>query len=205
MEQISIGPLQMADLPQAAVVAARAYATNPDAVAVYRNHPDQARLQEASFMQTFGHAPGWVFTAKKDEQVVGVMRMVEWPQCQMSLTRMWKVLPIMVIRLRGLAVRRLIAMNNWSKHHPKEPHWHLGPIAVVPEMQGQGIGSQLLEHFCKHVDQAGEVAFLETDKLENVRLYERFGFSVTDEALLIGVRNWFMWRTQGQDVPQPNR
>jgi len=202
MEQISIKPLQESELQEAAIVAARAYATNPDAVAVYRNHPDKARLQEASFMQAFGHAPGLVFTAKKGERVVGVMRMVEWPQCQMSLARMWKVLPIMVIRMRGLAVRRLIAMNSWSKRHPEEPHWHLGPIAIVPEMQGQGIGSQLLEHFCKQVDQAGQAAYLETDRPENVPLYERFGFSVTEETILLGVRNWFMWRAKGQNIPQ---
>ncbi len=93
-------------------------------------------------------------------------------------------------------------MNNWSKHHPEEPHWHLGPIAIVPEMQGQGIGSQLLEHFCKQVDQAGQAAYLETDRPENVPLYERFGFSVTGETILLGVRNWFMWRDKGQNIPQ---
>jgi ribosomal protein S18 acetylase RimI-like enzyme len=106
-------------------------------------------------------------------------------------------LPIMLIKLRGMAIRRFKVQYSMSKHHPREPHCHLGPVAVVPEMQGQGIGSQLLEHFCRYVDQAGEVAFLETDKLENARLYERFGFSVTEEALSLGVRNWFMWRPQG--------
>jgi ribosomal protein S18 acetylase RimI-like enzyme len=197
MEQISIESLKESDLHEAATIAARAYAANPDAVAVYRNHPDQFRLQEASFMQTFGQAPEIVSVAKKDERVVGVMRMVEWPQCQMSLARMWKIVPIMVIRMRGLAVRRFIVMNNWSKHHPKEPHWHLGPIAIVPEMQGQGIGSQLLEHFCKHVDQDGQAAYLETDKPENVPLYERFGFLVTEDTIIINVQNWFMWRAKG--------
>ncbi len=96
-------------------------------------------------------------------------------------------------------------MRTWSKHHPTEPHWHLGPIAIVPELQGQGIGSQLLEHFCSHVDQAGQAAYLETDRPENVPLYERFGFKVTEEAPVLGVRNWFMWRPPRRDVPQPNR
>jgi len=205
MEQISIGPLQAADLPQAAVVAARAFSTDPLTIAVFRERPDKERHMEATFRRLLEHMPGQVFIAKKDELVVGMLRMIEWPHCQKSFNQTLISLPIMLIRLRGMAIRRLKAQYSWSKHHPREPHWHLGPVAVVPEMQGQGIGSQLLEHFCRYMDQAGEVAFLETDKLENVRLYERFGFSVTDEALLIGVRNWFMWRTQGQDVPQPNR
>jgi ribosomal protein S18 acetylase RimI-like enzyme len=148
--------------------------------------------------------PGQVVIAKKDGQVVGMLRMIEWPHCQTSFTQTLINLPIMLIRLRGMAIRRLKAQYSWSKHHPSKPHWHLGPVAIVPEMQGQGIGSQLLEHFCGYVDQSGQAAYLETDRLENVRLYERFGFSVTEEALLLGVRNWFMWRPQGQDVPQPN-
>jgi hypothetical protein len=35
---------------------------------------------------------------------------------------------------------------------------------------------------------------LETDKPENVRLYERFGFEVRCHAFVLGVQNWFMWR-----------
>ena len=204
MEQISIEALQAADLPQAAVVAARAFSTDLLTIAVYRGRQDRERHMEATFRRLLEHKPGQVFVAKKDEQVVGMMRFIEWPHCQKPLIQTLINLPIMLVRLRGMAIRRLKAQYSWSKHHPSEPHWHFGPIAVVPEMQGQGIGSRLLEHFCRYVDQAGEAAFLETDGLENVRLYERFGFSVTDEALLIGVRNWFMWRTQGRDVPQPN-
>ena len=201
-------PLQESEFAEAVVVTTRAYSTNPLGVAVYRGHPDKERYQEASNGQLLGHMTGQVIIAKKDEQVVGVMRMVEWPQCQMSLslTQTLRILlPAMLTRNRGLVIRKLTAMRIWSKHHPKEPHWHLGPIAVVPEMQGRGIGSQLLEHFCRHVDQAGQTAYLETDRPENVPLYERFGFSVTEEAPVLGVRNWFMWRTQRQDVPQPNR
>lgn len=67
-------------------------------------------------------------------------------------------------------------------------------------MQRRGIGSQLLEQFCRHVDQTGQAAYLETDKSENVRLYERFGFSVTKEVRLLGARTWFMWRPQRQDI-----
>jgi ribosomal protein S18 acetylase RimI-like enzyme len=207
MEQVSIWPLQESDLPEAVEVSARAYATNPLGMAVYREHPDKKVYQEGSYKQLYGHMPGQVFIAKKDEQVVGVMRMVEWPHCQMSLSltqTMRILLPAMLTRNRGLVLRRLTAMRVWSKHHPEEPHWHLGPIAVVPEMQGRGIGTQLLEHFCEHVDQAGQAAYLETDRPENVPLYERFGFSITEEAPVLSVRNWFMWRLQRQDVSHPN-
>ena len=159
---------------------------------------------EATFRRLLEHMPGRVFIAKKDELVVVMMRFIEWPHCQTSITRTLRSLPIMLIRLRGMAIRRLKVQYIWSRHHPRESHWHLGPVAVVPEMQGQGVGSLLLEYFCRYVDQVEGEAYLETDRLENVRLYERFGFSVTEEALLLGARNWFMWRLPHQDIPQPN-
>ena len=61
-------------------------------------------------------------------------------------------------------------------------------------MQGHGIGSQMLAVYCEQLDLAGGSGYLETDKIENVRLYERFGFEVRSEAHVLGVPNWFMWR-----------
>jgi len=204
MEQISIETLQAADLPQAAVVTARAFSTNPLTMVFYQEQPDKEQRLEVSFRHLLEHKPGQVFIAKKDEQVVGMLRFIEWPHCQMSFAQTLVNLPVMLVKLIGMAIRRLKIQYTMSKYHPSEPHWHLGPVAVVPEMQGEGIGSRLLEHFCSYVDKTGEVAFLETDKLENRRLYERFGFSVTEEALSLGARSWFMWRPSCQDVPKSN-
>jgi len=38
------------------------------------------------------------------------------------------------------------------------------------------------------------IGYLETDKRENVRFYERFGFEVIAREPVIGVPNWFMRR-----------
>jgi GNAT superfamily N-acetyltransferase len=40
----------------------------------------------------------------------------------------------------------------WANHDPRERHWHLGPIGVHPEHQGQGIGKAMLGPFLKMVD-----------------------------------------------------
>jgi GNAT superfamily N-acetyltransferase len=106
-----------------------------------------------------------------------------------------RLLPSMLIALGGATLRGLKGRSAWAKYDPKEPHWHLDPLAVAPEMQGQGIGSQLLKYFCDQVDETGRAAYLETDRAENVRLYERFGWSVREEASTLGVHVWFMWRT----------
>jgi GNAT superfamily N-acetyltransferase len=61
-------------------------------------------------------------------------------------------------------------------------------------MRGLGIGSRLMEAFAERMDKVGEPAYLETDKPENVVFYERFGFEVVDEAVVLDTPNWFMRR-----------
>jgi len=85
-------------------------------------------------------------------------------------------------------------MRAWGGRDPDEPHFHLGPVAADAGKQGRGIGTALLEAFCTRVDQDAAVAYLETDKAENVGFYARFGFETVAEADVIGVPNWFMRR-----------
>ena len=106
-------------------------------------------------------------------------------------------------RRRGAAVQRgrgragphrRVARPPGPARDLEEPHWHLGPLAADLPLQRQGIGTVLMDRFCATVDAAGDAAYLETDKAENVGYYERFGFETVGEADVLGVRNWFMRR-----------
>ena len=195
MEQINIQTLRPVEIQEAAKVAARALAPTPFEMAISRRQENSERALEAHFRYKFGRLPGQVFVVKKDNRVIGVMRIVEWPCCQMTRGQALRILPTMLLALRGSAIRELRGRSVWAKHDPKEPHWHLDPLTVLPEMQRQGIGSHLLKHFCEHVDAVKQAAYLETDRPETVRLYKRFGFSVTGEASALGMCIYFMWRT----------
>jgi hypothetical protein len=51
----------------------------------------------------------------------------------------------------------------------------------------------MLAAFCGHVDDCGgALSYLETDKSENVRFYQKFGFKVRAEVNVTGVPNWFL-------------
>jgi hypothetical protein len=52
----------------------------------------------------------------------------------------------------------------------------------------------MLRAFCARMDERGEVAFLETDKLESVRFYARCGFEVREQGEILGTPNWWMRR-----------
>ncbi len=191
MEQIVIEPAQPGELLEASVLLSRAMVTLPENIAVFRGRRDRL---EAMFRIMLERFPGQVLLAKESGQIIGVMCMVEWPHCQMSPLQGLRLLPAMLKALGSTLPRALNFISIWAKHDPKQPHWHFGPLGVLPERQGQGIGSHLLECFGQHVDQLGAAAYLETGKPENVRLYERFGFSVTGEASVYGVPTWSMWR-----------
>jgi predicted N-acetyltransferase YhbS len=75
-----------------------------------------------------------------------------------------------------------------------EPRWHLGPVAVEPRLQGQGIGTALLTACCSYLNDHAMVSYLETDKYENVCFYRKFGFDVIAEDEVLGVPTWRMSR-----------
>lgn len=202
MERIVIGLLQPEEILEASALLGRAMCTNPVHVAVLQGQGEkERRCLEAMFRLMLKHAPGRVLLAKDSGRIVGVMRLVEAPRCYPSPVQRLIQMSLMLTTLRGRLPRVLRWLSIWAKHDPKQPHWHLGPLGVLPERQGQGIGSRLLESFCEHLDQLQAAGYLETDRPENVRLYERFGFSVTGEAPVYGARTWFMWRPPPQDAP----
>ncbi len=69
----------------------------------------------------------------------------------------------------------LAEMDN---RHPAEPHWYLPMIGVVPDKQGKGYGSVLLQRALERCDTAGQLAYLEASSARSVPLYQRHGFEV---------------------------
>lgn len=78
-----------------------------------------------------------------------------------------------------------------------DPHWHVGPVGVEPGFQGMGLGRTAMQLLCRELDEQGRLAWLETDKPENVRFYLGLGFEVVEEIPLLGERNWFLRRDPG--------
>jgi ribosomal protein S18 acetylase RimI-like enzyme len=89
-------------------------------------------------------------------------------------------------------------LNAWARNDLREPHWHLGPMAVDPPWQGRRVGNRMLAaclaHTDTHRDASGAVAYLETDRSVNVAFYEGFGFQTVTQITVLGVPNWLMRR-----------
>ncbi|MBQ0892697.1 GNAT family N-acetyltransferase [Micromonospora sp. U56] len=73
--------------------------------------------------------------------------------------------------------------SNAARAHPTEPHWYLVVLGVRPRHQGHGHGSRLVTAGLRHADRAGTACYLETSDPDNVTFYQRFGFTIVDDAL----------------------
>src|SRR5262249_12337456 len=82
---------------------------------------------------------------------------------------------------RLVEVARLI-----DEHHPPGTYYYLQFLGVVPERQGQGVGSAMLSHVLERSDREGVPAFLDATSSRNRAFYERHGFATTNELTIAG-------------------
>lgn len=192
---LKIRELRPAELRPAAQLLARGMRDDPMHCVVFGNDADHRLDRLQSFFSTLLpmmiQAP---LSAWDAGRLVGVFGQFPPGTCRTSLRQQFRIaLPLLSFNIRELW--RLWRWLNASETHDlAERHWHLGPVAVDVDRQGQGIGSQILQAFCARMDALGEVAFLETDKLASVRFYSRCGFKVTEQGKVLNTPNWWMRR-----------
>ena len=189
LEDISISLLEKGDIREAARVLSVAMLNNPLHVAIYQGTGETERKEiEKMFIELFADLPGICFLAKFKERIVGVMRM---KSCNGD--RDLKD-PDEDLDPGDVAGRTAVWDSEWARHDPREQHWHLGPIGVLPDYHGNGIGTKLIQRFCSEVDACRAAAYLETDLEKNVRFYKKFGFKEIAESDILNTRSVYMWR-----------
>jgi ribosomal protein S18 acetylase RimI-like enzyme len=94
------------------------------------------------------------------------------------------------LKVGGVYLRELLNV------HPKEPHWYLMLLAVEPIAQRQGVGTMLMDDGVARIDDEHVAAYLETQKLDNLAYYRRFGFELREtlQPMPGGPPYYTMWR-----------
>jgi ribosomal protein S18 acetylase RimI-like enzyme len=174
---------------------ADAFVTNPLHISAFGpNRLDQNRLFFRIGLRHMFVGAGVV--ALVDDVVRGYVHHNPWPHC-LPAPEQVPTAAATVLKPLGDAIPKIVAwFARWSHLDPDEPHIHLGPIGVSPEFQGQGIGSALMNRYIEHLAEEEAAGYLETDRQENVKFYEKFGFRVTREEDVIGAHVWYMWRNR---------
>jgi hypothetical protein len=196
---MDVRPLAATELAGAAALLARGMRDNPIHIAALGVDAERRRraLRRMFAPVVRGlHGRGLVLGAFSAGGLVGVCGMAPPGRCQPTPLEKLRVLPSLLLGAGTRATGRVLRwVGDWSRRDPREPHWHLGPVAVDAHLQGKGIGSELLTAFCARMDDEGALAYLETDRRENVRFYGRAGFVLAAEGDVLGMPNWFMTRS----------
>jgi hypothetical protein len=215
LPDIELDALQPGELPLLAGLAARGMRDNPSSVALYGPDPvRRVRALEPLYHWVLASVRRPPLVARRRGIPVGLAALSPPDQCFFRQTvagqrtvRIGKmraqvavphVPPHLILPLVRQGPGALGRLSQWGEagvaHDPPETHQHVELVVVEAALQGMGIGHLLMERLCQEVDHIPHGSYLETDKPENVRFYERFGFEVTAEAPMIGITSWYMRR-----------
>ncbi len=192
----AIQALSKNDLAEAAEICAEAMLDNPLHIKVFGTDTRlRARRLKRFFagMLTYIQRKDSLYGVFVDGRLIGVLGMLPPRRCKPSLVDSLRLLATLLSSNSPIGTLRLaIWLTTWANIDPATPHWHLGPLAVAPAWQRQGIGSRLLEYACSKGND--DSLYLETDKLSNVELYQRFGFTTLAAPTILGSISWVMLR-----------
>ncbi len=179
-------------IAQAAGVTARALRDNPSSVAVSNDPLVRLHMMYSTFTDMLAGAR--VAGVKRGNCVLGAAGTVQPGRCIASMLPS-EMRTMEVPATDATDADRFLHMGSLlAAYDLPASHWHVGPVGVEPGFQGMGIGGAAMTLLCAEFDEHQRLAWLETDKPENVRFYIGHGFEVVEEIPMFSERNWFMRR-----------
>ena len=191
---VVVRPLHNEERTSAGGVAGRALSTSPTSIWVYGEEPIHRVRASLDLFVPFVGAMTDPIGALLGDHVVGICAAAAPDACIGSLAPPELREPPATVGGPGDPTRGQYVWSLYCGRDLDERHWHLGPVSVEPGLQGAGIGGLMLRAFGEQMDDAGEVAWLETDKPENVVFYRRAGWEVADEVTEHDLTSWWMRR-----------
>ena len=196
---IRVRELNEADLPAAVGIVARGMRDNPLHIAALGSDASQ-RINRLTGMFKAALpvvlSKGLVLGAFDNDTLVGIAGMIAPGHCQPTLMEKLALTPRVIPAVGFDAAARVRRwLDQWAKYDLQQPHWHLGPVSVDAHLQGTGIGTCLMNEYCSRLDVVHATGYLETDKVSNVKFYEKFGFETIASAPVLETPNWFMKRS----------
>jgi ribosomal protein S18 acetylase RimI-like enzyme len=196
------GPLSRRDRHAAAGVATRAFLDDAYFAYLLPGAKFRAHALPILFSGQIGHLGnhGRIVVVRDDgDRVVGVAVWLATGGFPLSIGVQIAQIPSSLralysrphsLTVGGLYLRELLNV------HPKEPHWYLMLLAVEPTLQRSGVGAMLMEDGIAHIEAERVGAYLETQKIDNLAYYRRFGFELREtlHPAADGPAYYTMWR-----------
>jgi ribosomal protein S18 acetylase RimI-like enzyme len=192
-----------------AALLAAAFADNPCYAFMHPNEARRARDLDAFFRRNLAwHAPlelTWVVTEAGRPLATATL---EPPGgVPLEARRALAIWLFPTLREQGFAtLRRILRADQEFQRCYRElagsEYWHVHAVAVAPDAQGRGVGSELMKAVLHELEKLRAArpapVMLSTQRASNVRFYERFGFEVVGERAMgqsagePGFHSWFM-------------
>ncbi|TCC34111.1 GNAT family N-acetyltransferase [Kribbella speibonae] len=164
---MQLRPVAPTDHSAVLAVLATAFADDPIATWLFGGTCRRPELQERFYRHQLGH-PAARTDIVDDGDGVAIWHHLAGPEPAASTD---------LSAVFGTAGLRLQALGEvLAPHHPAEPHAYLFCMAVTGRRQGAGLGSALLRHRLRLLDQDGVPAYLEASSARSRALYLRHGF-----------------------------
>lgn len=196
MQSYQIRKAVKQDVPRLAEISALAFENDPLTNWLVEDKSETLQMERQMFLAEYriSHRFDMIYT-DVDRNGVAVWKP---PTAHFTLwdrmIQFESMLGTISLNRRALAkIRLFLAIENVR---PKEPHYYLSLLAVVPEMHGKGLGSALMQPTLDRCDQEGIPAYLETETESNVHFYEKKGFKVQREIVTTdgASKVWTLWR-----------
>ena len=196
MDDIEIRRMLPSEAEKVAEVDSYAYQNDPIVVAINQSNSEETRKnRERQLLRMYTNNPQETFVAIHEGKIIGFIR-------SFPCTGLFKDLSysegehdhITNHEIEELSIeqRRKWWLMTMKSHDLDTPHSHVGPFAVLPEFQGRGVGSMLIEDYFTRLE--GVPSYLETFTATNARFYEKRGYElmVTDDVL--GMKGYWLLR-----------
>ncbi len=195
---VDIRALAPNELRAAATILTHGMLNNPLHVKVFGADPEHRRRRLSRFLGplvSYVHSNGVILCAFVQGELIGVLGMIRPGRCRPKLADRLRFAPTILTGAPPTTLLRIHRwLSAWARNDLEAPHWHIGPLAVLPEYQRRGIGRRLMLQCCQRMDALEATAWLETDLEINAGFYRTLGFDLVMKKPVLGVPTWFMSR-----------
>ena len=202
---VDIRALMPNELRAAAAILTHGMLNNPLHVKVFGADPEHRRRRLSRFLGplvAYVRSNGVVLGAFVQGELIGVLGMIKPGRCRPKLGDRLRFARAILTGAPPTTLLRIHRwLGAWARNDPNEPHWHIGPLTVLPEYQRRGIGRRLMLQCCLRMDVLEAIAWLETDLEINANFYRTLGFDVVRQEPVFGVPTWFMSRVPTCSAP----
>ncbi|MHA2283598.1 MAG: GNAT family N-acetyltransferase [Promethearchaeota archaeon] len=193
--------LSEGNIKAACEMLARAFYNAPSFLYLLPNADERSRIlpEIFEFMVRYGIMYGEVYNVSPN--LKGCAGWLPYWEAEITDENVYKCVDREMLLRWGLDFwRRSENLEKWKnrchKTYANFPHLYLFYIGVDPVYQGKGHASKLMRNKFAEISEKNVPCYLETDKEQNVSIYQHFGFEIVEEGVIpeTDVRYWAMLR-----------